>query len=557
MRHLLRALARQPDPLSDAALLARYAADRDPAAFEVLVWRHGGMVLGVCRRHLRDAHAAEDAFQATFLVLSRKAGTVGGNTLPGWLHRVARRAAVRAAAKAHGRRETPLVAELPARRVVDGELAAVLDAEIDRLPDRLRQVVVLCYLDGESTEAAATRLGIPRGTVLSRLHTARGTLTARLTRRGVTPPVVGLTAILTAEQVAGGVRVVGGGCGPATILANEVLAMSVHKTVLVVAVGLVLAGGAGTGVGVLNAQPPGDRPAAGGQPAPAAGPGQADVARRLSIAIVTVEERLNAVRAAIDQARQASTEQLDPVALRAVLLRLDERILSVVHGLDADERQPKPSRQGPRPTAESLHENAFFYWTTHLPELKPEADAYHAALGAVNDLDRGNTTPEAMAAAKAELTATIERAKVAGAGMKDKAVALAQKDWERVNNLGMQQEQQEAADRDRLVKRLREQRTAIVAQLLNAEAKSADLRRLSQRERALVDVLTAVTRRQLARELGVELTAVGPADDPLGDRLDRLDVQLGELKSFVKDADSSRRLKSLEQKVDDLLRSRR
>ena len=105
----------------------------------------------------------------------------------------------------------------------------MLDAEIDRLPDRLRQVVVLCYLDGTSTEAAAARLNVPRGTVLSRLHTARAKLRDRLTRRGVTPPAVGLTLVLTAEQVAGGVRAAGGGIGAATILANEVLTMSVRK----------------------------------------------------------------------------------------------------------------------------------------------------------------------------------------------------------------------------------------------------------------------------------------------------------------------------------------
>ena len=265
MRHLLRALAARHDPLSDVALLGRFARDRDPAAFEVLVWRHGGMVLGVCRRHLRDAHLAEDAFQATFLVLARQAATVRGDTLAGFLHRVARRTAVRAAVRATRRRETPLAAEPAANPLPDAELAAVLDAEIDRLPDRLRQVVVLCYLDGRSTEDAAARLGVPRGTVLSRLHTARAKLAARLTRRGVTPPAVGLTAVLTAETVAGGVAVCGGTNGAAFHLANEVLAMTTRKTVLAAAVGLVLAGGAGTGVGVLSAQsggPPAGKEAA-------------------------------------------------------------------------------------------------------------------------------------------------------------------------------------------------------------------------------------------------------------------------------------------------------
>src|SRR3954462_992674 len=100
---LFRLLARrQPsaeaDPLPDAELLRRFAASQDPAAFELLVWRHGAMVLGTCTRVLRDEHAAEDAFQATFLVLARKAGSVRtAGSAAGYLHRVARRVAVRAA----------------------------------------------------------------------------------------------------------------------------------------------------------------------------------------------------------------------------------------------------------------------------------------------------------------------------------------------------------------------------------------------------------------------------------------------------------------------------
>ena len=306
MRPLLRALARQPDPLSDAALLARYAADRDPAAFEVLVWRHGGLVLGVCRRRLRDTHAAEDAFQAVFLILARQAGRVRGETLPGFLHRVARRVAGRAARKHNRRRETALVADPPARPPADPELAAVLDAEIDRLPERLRQVVVLCYLDGQSTEWAASRLGIPRGTVLSRLHTARAKLGDRLRRRGVTAPAVGLTAVLTAEQVSGGVRAAGGGVAVATILANEVLVMGVRKLVVGVACGLVLAGGAGTGVGVLSAQSGSGPPSAKTTVAPPA---------RANPAVAAIFAELDA--------RIEENQRID-TALSAIVLRIEQ-----------------------------------------------------------------------------------------------------------------------------------------------------------------------------------------------------------------------------------------
>jgi RNA polymerase sigma factor (sigma-70 family) len=243
---------RRFDPLPDGELLARYAQHRDPAAFEVLVWRHGPLVLGVCRRHLPAADA-DDAFQATFLVLARKAGGVRADTLPGWLHRVARRAAVRAAAKQRTRREAPLTTDPEAKPPPDAELAGLLDAEIDRLPDRQRQAVVLCYLDGLTAEEAAVRLGVPRGTVLSRLHAARATLAGRLSRRGVVPPAVGLTAAVTAGHVAGW----GGRTGAAVILANEVMVMGAKKLILAAACGVVLVGGGGTGLGVLTAQNPG------------------------------------------------------------------------------------------------------------------------------------------------------------------------------------------------------------------------------------------------------------------------------------------------------------
>jgi RNA polymerase sigma factor (sigma-70 family) len=187
---LIRRLARRPvgesDPVSDAELLARFVRAGDQTAFELLVWRHGPMVLGACRRILRDVHLAEDAFQAAFLILARKAGSVRSACVAGWLHRVARRVAVRAARPR--KRIEPLTADPLDRPAPDAELRAVLDAEIDRLPERFRLPVVLCYLNGRTTEDAARLLGIPRGTVLSRLATARQRLAARLTRRGITAP---------------------------------------------------------------------------------------------------------------------------------------------------------------------------------------------------------------------------------------------------------------------------------------------------------------------------------------------------------------------------------
>jgi RNA polymerase sigma factor (sigma-70 family) len=194
LRRLLGLARRAADPTDDAGLLARFAAGGDADAFELLVWRHGALVLGVARRILGDGHAAEDVFQATFLALARQAKSVRRDgCVAGWLHRVARRTAVRARRKpfcvrfarnVNSESLDPVIAA--SRR----ELSQLVDEEIDRLPERFRRPVVLCYLEGRSTADAAELLGCPRGTVLSRLAMARDKLRRRLTRRGVTPAIV-------------------------------------------------------------------------------------------------------------------------------------------------------------------------------------------------------------------------------------------------------------------------------------------------------------------------------------------------------------------------------
>jgi RNA polymerase sigma factor (sigma-70 family) len=144
------------DPVADGELLARYADDRDESAFELLVWRHAALVAGVCQRILRDHHRAEDAFQAAFLVLARKAGSVRGN-LGGWLFRVARRIALRAkqSAERTAAREVPLIDEAAREESITSiertELLAILDEEVAGLPERFRLPVLLCYLGGNST----------------------------------------------------------------------------------------------------------------------------------------------------------------------------------------------------------------------------------------------------------------------------------------------------------------------------------------------------------------------------------------------------------------------
>jgi RNA polymerase sigma factor (sigma-70 family) len=192
---------------SDGLLLERFARERDPAAFAALVRRHGAMVLSVCKGVLHDSEDAEDAFQATFLVLVSKAGSVAKpESVASWLHGVASRLAMRAKADRarrgrHERRNPRPAAAGPEDDPVWRDLRPVLHEEIERLPVRYRTPFVLCYLEGLSNEEAARHLRCPKGTVQSNLSRARERLRARLTRRGVTL-VGGLAALALAPDAA-------------------------------------------------------------------------------------------------------------------------------------------------------------------------------------------------------------------------------------------------------------------------------------------------------------------------------------------------------------------
>jgi RNA polymerase sigma factor (sigma-70 family) len=207
--------------LTDGQLLARFMAGRDEAgelAFEVLVTRHGPMVLRVCRNILDDPQDVHDAFQAVFLVLARRAGAIRNRESVGsWLHGVAVQvtARVRLGAIRRGirdRRTNQVAATLAAagpRRTDEFQAerhdgAEVVHQEVSRLPDKYRAPIILCYLEGLTHDEAAARLSWPVGTVRSRLARARDTLRDRLTRRGVTSlAVLGpLTGWLAGEQVA-------------------------------------------------------------------------------------------------------------------------------------------------------------------------------------------------------------------------------------------------------------------------------------------------------------------------------------------------------------------
>jgi RNA polymerase sigma factor (sigma-70 family) len=186
LRHI-RQLAGPPEGPTDRQLLDRFAAGRDEGAFAALVGRHGPMVLRVCRRVLGDAHDAEDAFQATFLVLARSAGAVRrSEALASWLHGVARRTALAARRRrAHEQRGTAAPPGDPAWQAAWREVQAVLDDEVGRLPAKYRAPFVLCFLEGKSRPEAARELGWKEGTVSSRLARARDRLRLRLARRGV------------------------------------------------------------------------------------------------------------------------------------------------------------------------------------------------------------------------------------------------------------------------------------------------------------------------------------------------------------------------------------
>jgi RNA polymerase sigma factor (sigma-70 family) len=177
--------------LTDGQLLERFIARRDEAAFAALVGRHGPLVWGVCWRVLANVPDAEDAFQATFLVLAQKAGAIAKQESVGsWLHGVAYRVAVRARGADARRRaaERRCLPPLPLdslQEVIWRDLGLILDEEVLRLPARSRAPFVLCYLEGKTNEEAARLLGCPKGTVLSRLARARRLLRARLARRGL------------------------------------------------------------------------------------------------------------------------------------------------------------------------------------------------------------------------------------------------------------------------------------------------------------------------------------------------------------------------------------
>ena len=283
--------------VSDGQLLARFAAHRDDLAeiaFAALVHRHGPMVLRVCRQVLGDPHAAEDAFQVTFLILARKAGSIGRPELLGhWLHGVALRTAREARMRdaRRRRRESARTDNDPPEPITDcrPELTLVCREELEALheavaslPERYRVPLVLCELEGLSYQDAALRMGCPVGTIGVRLSRARQRLREQLVRRGVAPSAALLAAFLGADASLAGVPAGAdridrpGRDGPGSGQSRHALGSSRRRSSpwrrrfrrtmalarLKMAAGLVLAAGAAATVGLVGprAQTGFDRP---------------------------------------------------------------------------------------------------------------------------------------------------------------------------------------------------------------------------------------------------------------------------------------------------------
>ncbi|HEV3118670.1 MAG TPA: sigma-70 family RNA polymerase sigma factor, partial [Gemmataceae bacterium] len=303
IQHLRKAtLPRDETGLTDGQLLESYIDSREEAAFAALVHRHGAMVWGVCRRILASHHDTEDAFQATFLVLVRKAASiVSKEKVANWLYGVAHQTALKAratTAKRRGReREVTAVPEpaLQHRQLWD-DLLPLLDQELSRLPQKYRAVIVLCDLEGKTRREAARQFNLPEGTVATRLSTARTMLAKRLARHGLTasggtlglmlsqnaasatvPAVVASTTIKAASYFAAG-RLAASGALSAKAVA---LSRAVLKTMLlsklkigtaVVMVVAVLSAGAVVFTHQVHAERPADQTAQ-EQQALAEGPG--------------------------------------------------------------------------------------------------------------------------------------------------------------------------------------------------------------------------------------------------------------------------------------------
>lgn len=250
VQHLRRTALGDAAGMTDADALELFVRQHDEAALAVLV-RHGPMVWSVCRRLLRSHHDAEDAFQATFLILVRKAATIQHAELVGnWLYGVAHQTAVKARAMAAVRsvRERP-AAQAPEPAAMQEPLwddqKSLLDQELSRLPEKYRVLIVLCDLEGSTRKDVARQLGCPEGTVAGRLVRAREMLARRLARQGLTLSAALLGGVLSAQGASAAV--------PATVMSSTIQAATLLAAGQAAAGGAISASALALSQGVITA----------------------------------------------------------------------------------------------------------------------------------------------------------------------------------------------------------------------------------------------------------------------------------------------------------------
>jgi C-terminal peptidase prc len=385
VRHVHRLAGGVAAEATDRQLLQRYVAHRDEAAFTALVERHGPLVLRVCRRLLGQAEDAEDAFQATFLVLARRAGSVRWrDSIHGWLHEVASRLAAEVRVKAERRRchEAQAAARVPASTWPDHaarELGAVLDDELHRLPERLRTPLLLCYLEGRTSDQAARQLGWSLRTLERRLARGRALLRARLTGRGITlsaallAPTLGRSAavpsLLTVKTIKSAIAFASGTDSvpeSAAALAQAMLRGMVMTRVKWAAV-IVLVLGTVAGATVLTHQPFGASAVAGGEertkPAAAAISGKDEASQDVPRKPTAFADRLWTI---MDMVRQKHPE---PPAR-------PEMILGAVQALYKATKDQQPedlkSRVGKLETREQFNALLREVWPKGADEMRTE-----------------------------------------------------------------------------------------------------------------------------------------------------------------------------------------
>jgi RNA polymerase sigma factor (sigma-70 family) len=405
------ALLRQDGGLTDGQLLGCFIECRDETAFEALVRRHGPLVLGVCRRVLRQEQDAEDAFQATFLVLARKAASLRARErLGNWLYGVAYRTAMQARATVARRQaREKQVQDMPDPRVEPEpawrELLPLLDQELNRLPDKYRVPVVLCDLEGKSRKEAARLLGLPEGTLSWRLAHARKMLARRLARYGLAVSGGALAAALSAKTASAAVTgalaaatakaavlVVAGqaltaGAVPARVIA---LAEGVVKTMLLtklrafVAVAAVVFVGAGVvGLGYRTTA---------AEPSKAAAQPAADELEALRLEVEALRRGLQATRDRVKALEDEVAAVKGPKAAdrsaaeRADAARLKEWVIR--HTVEASEELKAREDADPLAAAEAalkrLRAN---------PNDRPAADALEQALMRLKERAQPKGTP--------------------------------------------------------------------------------------------------------------------------------------------------------------------